>query len=115
MSIKETNPVDNGKDTFSEPGFSGELQIPPDEMLNLAHQTAELLIKRIENLPGEDAWDGDFQQELEARLLEEPPETGRPAMEVIERALKDVLPLPCVLITPEILLLYLPHLPGPVY
>ncbi len=90
---KETNPVDNGKkDTFSEPGFSGELQMSPEEMLNLAHQTAELLIKRIEKLPGEDAWDGDFQQELEGRLLEEPPETGQSAMEVIERALNDVLP-----------------------
>lgn len=89
---REPLPVDKGKKAYSEHGKCSELQMAPDEMLNLAHQTAELLIKRIEHLPGEDAWDGDFQQELESRLLEDPPEIGRPALEVIERALKDVLP-----------------------
>ena len=89
---REPLPLDKKKEAKSEHGKCGNLQMSPEEMLNLAHQTAELLIKRIEKLPGKDAWDGDFQQELEGRLLEEPPETGQPALEVIERALNDVLP-----------------------
>ena len=64
----------------------------PDEMLDLARQAAELLVERIENLPGENAWDGDFQRELEDRLLENPPENGKPASEVMERVAQDVLP-----------------------
>ena len=48
----------------------------PDAMLDLARRAAELLVERFENLPGEGAWDGDFQQELEKQLMEAPP---RPA------------------------------------
>ena len=69
-----------------------ELQMGPDQMLELARQTAELLVGRIENLPEEGAWDGDFQRELQDRLLEDPPEEGRPASEVIERVAREVLP-----------------------
>ena len=69
-----------------------ELQMAPDLMLDLARQAAELLVGRIESLPGEDAWDGDFRRELMDRLLEDPPEEGRPAAEVIERVARDVLP-----------------------
>ena len=61
-------------------------------MLDLARQAAELLVERTESLPGEKAWDGDFQRELEDRLLECPPENGRPASEVMERVAQDVLP-----------------------
>ncbi len=68
------------------------LRMAPEEMLDLAHKAAELLVERIEALPGEGAWDGDFQQELEKRLMEAPPETGRPAAEVLERAARDILP-----------------------
>ena len=64
----------------------------PDLMLDLARQAAELLVNRIRSLPGEGAWDGDFQRELEDRLLEDPPEEGRPAAEVIERVAREVLP-----------------------
>ena len=29
----------------------GDLQMPPDEMLDLAHKVAEILVERIEKLP----------------------------------------------------------------
>ena len=71
----------------------GSLRMAPEEMLDLARRAAELLVERIESLPGEGAWDGDFQQELEKQLMEVPPEEGRPAMEVLERAAHDILPV----------------------
>ena len=69
------------------------LRMTPEAMLDLAHRAAELLVERIENLPGEGAWDGDFQQELEKQLMAEPPEEGSPAVEVLERAAREILPL----------------------
>ena len=62
-------------------------------MLDLAHRAAELLIERIERLPEEHAWEGEFRQELVAQLMEDPPESSQPAMQVIERAARDILPL----------------------
>ena len=70
----------------------GDLRMAPELMLDLARQAAELLVNRIEGLPEEGAWDGDFQKELETRLLEDPPEEGRPPAQVIERAAREVLP-----------------------
>ena len=69
-----------------------DLRMAPELMLDLARQAAELLVNRIEGLPEQGAWDGDFQKELEARLLEDPPEEGRPPADVIERAAREVLP-----------------------
>ena len=69
------------------------LQMSPELMLSLAHKVAELLVERKENLPGEDAWEGGFRQELEEQLLKAPPEEGRPAAEVIEQASREVLPM----------------------
>ena len=69
-----------------------ELQMAPELMLELARRTAELLVERIERLPEEGAWDGDFQRELEDRLLEDPPEEGRPPEAVMERVAREVLP-----------------------
>ena len=37
------------------------------------------------SLPEENAWEGEFRQVLEDQLMEDPPEDGRPAAEVIER------------------------------
>ena len=71
---------------------TGDLQLPPDEMIGLAHKAAELLVERIRTLPEENAWEGEFRQVLEDQLLEDPPEDGRPATEVIERAAREVLP-----------------------
>ena len=68
------------------------LQMQPEVMLDLARQAAELLVNRIHNLPGENAWDGEFREGLLATLMEDPPEQGRPGDEVIERAAREVLP-----------------------
>ena len=72
---------------------SNGLQIAPEQMLDLARKAAELVVERIDRLPGENAWDGEFRRGLEERLLEEPPEAGRPAAEVMEQAARDILPL----------------------
>ena len=65
----------------------------PEQMLALARRTAELLVQRIENLPGEGAWEGEFRQELEDQLLKDPPEDGRSASQVIEQAAHEILPI----------------------
>ncbi len=62
-------------------------------MLALAGKAVELAVARIESLPGENAWDGEFQEGLERILLEKPPEEGRPAEEVLERAVEQILPM----------------------
>ena len=69
------------------------LQMPPEMMLELAHKTAGLIVERIEGLSSESPWEGDFRQELEAQLVEDPPEEGRPAAEVLERAARKILPV----------------------
>ena len=67
------------------------LQMTPEMMRELAHHVTEILIERRKRLPDERAWEGDFKDALAAQLNEDPPETGRPAREVIDRAAQDVL------------------------
>ena len=67
------------------------LRMPPDLMRELAKHVTEVLIERSAGLPAERAWDGEFRQDLAERLMEDPPEAGRPAREVIDRAVRDVL------------------------
>ena len=67
------------------------LQLAPEKMRELAHHVVELLIERSARLPGERAWEGDFKDALAHQLDEDPPETGRPAVEVIDRAVQNVL------------------------
>ena len=62
-------------------------------MLDLARKAAELIVDRIEKLPGKTAWEGDFRQGLEEQLMEDPPEEGRPAEAVLERAAREILPV----------------------
>ena len=69
------------------------LRMSREEMLDLGQRALELLVARIENLPGENAWEGEFRQVLEDQLMEDPPEDGRPADEVIQKVARDVLPL----------------------
>ena len=76
-----------------ESGASTDLQMAPELMRDLARKAAEIVVERIERLPGEDAWEGDFRQGLEAQLLEDPPEDGRPAAEVLEQVAREVLPV----------------------
>ena len=67
------------------------LRMSPDLMRELALQVTELLVERNTRLPADRAWDGEFKQELTARLMEEPPEIGRPPREVVDRAVRDIL------------------------
>ena len=62
-------------------------------MLAMARKAAELSVDRIESLPGENAWEGEFSEGLKTMLLENPPEEGSPADEVLQRAVEDILPL----------------------
>ena len=68
------------------------LQMAPELMLDLARKAAEILVERITGLPEDNAWDGDFQQALDAKLKEDPPEDGRPPAEVMEWVAREVLP-----------------------
>lgn len=79
---------ESGKGSESHDG----LRMAPELMLDLARRAAELLVERIEGLPKESAWEGDFQQILADKLMEDPPEHGRPAEEVLERAAREILP-----------------------
>ncbi len=67
------------------------LQMTPESVRELAHQVTEILVDRIEHLPGERAWEGDFKDVLADQLNEDPPEASQPAREVVERAARDVL------------------------
>ena len=69
-----------------------DLQMAPAEMLELANRAAELLVERIENLPSQGAWDGEFKQGLEKQLMRDPPEHGRPAREVLDTVADSILP-----------------------
>ncbi len=62
-------------------------------MLDLGRKALEAVVERIESLPGENAWEGEFRRVLEDHLLEAPPEDGRPVDEVMARVTRDVLPL----------------------
>ena len=68
------------------------LQMTPETMRELAHHVTEILVQRIDRLPGERVWEGDFKDALAQQLAEDQPETGRkPAREVVDRAARDVL------------------------
>ena len=70
----------------------GVLRMTPEEMRRLASEATEALIERIDGLRDDRPWDGDFREALEGRLGTPPPESGRPAEEVLAQALSDVLP-----------------------
>ncbi|MCE2438977.1 MAG: aminotransferase class I/II-fold pyridoxal phosphate-dependent enzyme [Candidatus Latescibacteria bacterium] len=88
--VREQPDSDTG--STSQEGY-GNLSMPPEAMLDLAHKAAELLVARSGSLPEEGAWDGEFRRELDDRLMKAPPEKGRPAVEVVEQAAKEILPL----------------------
>ena len=86
-------PDGKGPKVGSDAQATGDLQMSRGQMLDLGQKALELVVERIESLPGENSWEGEFRQVLEDQLLEDPPEDGRPAAEVIERAAREVLPL----------------------
>ena len=71
----------------------GDLQMTSTEMRDLTQKVADLVLGRYEGLPAEPAWDGEFRLELEDQLMEDPPEDGRSAEEVFERAARQILPI----------------------
>ena len=71
----------------------GDLQMTSSEMRDLTQKVADLVLDRYEGLPAEPAWDGEFRLELEDQLMEDPPEDGRSAEEVFERAARQILPI----------------------
>jgi len=79
----------------ADPGIqvAGDLRMSREQMLHLGQRALELVVERIERLPAENAWEGEFRQLLEDQMLTDPPEEGRPAAEVIEQAARDILPL----------------------
>ena len=85
-------PADGERVADTDTELAGGLQMSREHMLDLGQRALELVVERIESLPGENAWEGEFRQVLEDQLLEDPPEDGRPAAEVIERAAREVLP-----------------------
>lgn len=74
-------------------GEASELDLPAEEMLGLARRAAEFVVERLERLRELPPWRGATRAELEALLREDPPEQGRPALAVLERAARDILPI----------------------
>ena len=68
------------------------LEMTPEQMRDLAQLTVDFLIDHIQKLPAQNAWDGDFQEQLAGQLLEDPPEDGHPPDQVLRRAVREVLP-----------------------
>ena len=86
-------PDDREAKAGSDAQEAGDLRMSRAQMLDLGRRALELVVERMESLPGENAWEGEFRQVLEDQLLEDAPEDGRPAAEVIERAAREILPL----------------------
>jgi glutamate/tyrosine decarboxylase-like PLP-dependent enzyme len=70
-----------------------ELELPSERMLRLANLAAELLVGRIESLPGDVPWRGGTRAELEPIMRGDPPEHGSAPEAVLERAARDILPV----------------------
>jgi glutamate/tyrosine decarboxylase-like PLP-dependent enzyme len=75
------------------PEIKSGLRLSAGEMRRLADAATEQLIARIEGLRYESPWRGATRAELEPILREPPPEEGRDAVAVLERATQDVLPI----------------------
>ncbi len=69
------------------------LSMPAEAMQELAQRATDLIVARIEGLRDERPWRGAARTVLEPLMREPPPETGQPALAVLERAVRDVLPV----------------------
>ncbi len=69
------------------------LQLSPEDMRRLADAATARLIDRFEGLRGSAPWRGAARAVLEPLLAGPPPEQGRDAVEVLERAVTEVLPV----------------------
>jgi aromatic-L-amino-acid decarboxylase len=72
---------------------SGGLVLTPDEMRRLAEAATDRLLGRLESLRADAPWRGASRAELEKLLREPAPEHGQDALAVLERAVRDVLPV----------------------
>ena len=68
------------------------LGMTPQAMRRLAAKAVEFLVDRSGTLDTANAWDGEFRDVLAEKFGGPPPEGGRPADEVLEQAVRDVLP-----------------------
>ncbi|MYE12529.1 MAG: aminotransferase class I/II-fold pyridoxal phosphate-dependent enzyme [Gammaproteobacteria bacterium] len=68
------------------------LSMDRQAMLELGGKAMEMLVDRIMAVGEGSAWDGEFRQVLEERLLTAPPEQGRPGADVVEQVMREVLP-----------------------
>ena len=69
-----------------------QLGMTPQAMRRLADRATEILVERIGSLGEAKAWDGEFRAVLEQQFGTPPPEDGRPAEDVLEQVVRDVLP-----------------------
>jgi len=67
--------------------------MPPAAMRELGEAALEAVLRRVEGLASDAPWRGASRAELEPLMREPPPERGRPHLDVLERALRDVLPV----------------------
>lgn len=81
MSTDETTEVERG------------LTIDSEEMRSLGYQAVDLIVERLSGLAGEPAWRGAPRSELDPLWRGPAPETGTPLGVVMERAVREILPL----------------------
>ena len=84
-SKRNSSPKHEQDHAGSDPAISSGLEMPPQDMLDLARRAAEVLVRRHGDLAREGAWNGEFCGELCERLMEDPPEHGSPPAEVMDR------------------------------
>ena len=80
-------------DSDSDNANGSRLGMDRETMLQMAQETVELIVDWNTQLHDKDAWEGDFQQVLEATLLKDPPEDGRSGHEVLEQVTREILPV----------------------
>jgi len=73
--------------------MSGRLEMDPETMRRLGYRAIDALVERIQRLPDVRPWQGASRREMEETLREPAPEEGRDADEVMERALREILPV----------------------
>ena len=72
---------------------SAGLSMSTAAMLELAERATEGIVGRIDSLRGDAPWRGASRAELEPLLREPPPEQGQDPVAVLERVMRDVLPV----------------------
>lgn len=87
-----STPTEDGTGGAPSPAESG-LSMPPEAMRELAEAAVDAILHRWATLPGSEPWRGAGRTELEPLLREAPPEEGREPLDVLRRALDEVLPV----------------------